>query len=94
LEATEGGITVYVSPKMVHTKLVATEDWVSFGSCNITKKAFRQLDELNFFLRRGGETAEALMDIVRAEYGLSRRVTDRREVKYNRLLAWLEGFLV
>ena len=94
LQMTNNGITVYFSPKMVHTKLVATENWVSFGSCNITKKAFGQLDELNFFLRRGGETAEALMDSVRAEHGLSRRVTDRREVKYNRLLAWLEGFLV
>ena len=94
LKMTNNEITVYFSPKMVHTKLVATEDWVSFGSCNITKKAFGQLDELNFFLRRGGETAEALMDSVRAEHGLSRRVSDRREVKYNRLLAWLEGFLV
>ena len=94
LQMTDNGITVYFSPKMVHTKLVATEDWVSFGSCNITKKAFGQLDELNFFLRRGGETAEALMDSVRAEHGLSRRVSDRREVKYNRLLAWMEGFLV
>ena len=94
LELTDGGIAVYFSPKMVHTKLVATEDWVSFGSCNITKKAFRQLDELNFFLRRGGETAEALMDSVRAEQQLSRRVCDGREVQYNRLLAWLEGFLV
>ena len=94
LQMTNNGITVYFSPKMVHTKLVATEDWVSFGSCNITRKAFRQLDELNFFLRRGGDTAEALMDSVRAEHALSRRVTDRREVKYNRLLAWMEGFLV
>lgn len=94
LQMTNNGITVHFSPKMVHTKLVATENWVSFGSCNITRKAFRQLDELNFFLRRGGDTAEALMDSVRAEHALSRRVSDRREVKYNRLLAWLEGFLV
>ena len=94
LKMTDNGITVYFSPKMVHTKLVANESWVSFGSCNITKKAFRQLDELNLFLRRGGKTAEALMDSVRAEHGLSRWVTDRREIQYNRLLAWLEGFLV
>ena len=94
LKMTNNGITVYVSPKMVHTKLVANEDWVSFGSCNITKKAFRQLDELNLFLRRGGDTAETLMADVAENHGLSRRVGDWRDVRHNRLLAWLEGFLV
>ena len=94
LKMTDNGMTVYVSPKMVHTKLVANESRVSFGSCNITKKAFRQLDELNLFLPRGGDTAEALMASVRENHALSRTVKDWRQVKYNGLLAWLEGFLV
>ena len=94
LKMTDNGITVYFSPKMVHTKLVASESWVSFGSCNITKKAFSQLDELNLFLPRGGETAQQLVASVRENHALSRAVTDWRTVKYNRLLAWLEGFLV
>lgn len=94
LKMTDNGITVYFSPKMVHTKLVANENWVSFGSTNITKKAFRQLDELNLFLPRRSETAEQLMASVRENHALSCVVTDWREVKYNRLLAWLEGFLV
>ena len=94
LKMTNNGITVYFSPKMVHTKLVANEEWVSFGSTNITKKAFRQLDELNLFLPRGGETAQQLVASVRENHALSRLVTDWRDVSYNRLLAWLEGFLV
>lgn len=94
LEMTENGITVYFSPKMVHTKLVANENWVSFGSTNITKKAFRQLNELNFFLRRGSDAAEALMASVRENHALSRQVHCGRQVRYNALLAWLEGFLV
>ena len=94
LKMTDNGVTVYFSPKMVHTKLVASERWVSFGSCNITKKAFRQLDELNLFLPRESETAAQLMESVRENHGLSRAVADWRDVKYNRLLAWLEGFLV
>ena len=94
LKMTDNGVTVYFSPKMVHTKLVASERWVSFGSCNITKKAFRQLDELNLFLPRESETAAQLMESVRKNHGLSRAVADWRDVKYNRLLAWLEGFLV
>ena len=94
LKMTDNGVSVYFSPKMVHTKLVANEKWVSFGSTNITKKAFRQLDELNLFLSRGGETAQQLVASVRENHALSRLVTDWRTVKYNRLLAWLEGFLV
>lgn len=94
LRLTDNGITVYFSPKMVHTKLVANENWVSFGSTNITKKAFGQLNELNLFLRRGSAAAEDLMADVAVNHGLSRRVEDWREVRYNGLLAWLEGFLV
>ena len=94
LQMTDNGIAVYFSPKMVHTKLVANEDWVSFGSCNITKKAFGQLDELNLFLHRGGDTAETLMADVVKNHALSRRVENWREVRYNGFLAWLEGFLV
>lgn len=94
LQLTDNGITVYFSPKMVHTKLVANENWVSFGSTNITKKAFGQLNELNLFLRRGSAAAEDLMADVAVNHGLSQRVEDWREVRYNGLLAWLEGFLV
>lgn len=94
LKMTDNGIRVYFSPKMVHAKLVANERWVSFGSTNITKKAFGQLNELNLFLPRGGDAAEKLMADVAANHGLSRRVDDWRQVRYNGLLAWLEGFLV
>ncbi len=94
LKMTDNGITVYFSPKMVHTKLVANEKWVSFGSTNITKKAFAQLSELNLFLPRGRETAEQLMQSVRENQAFSRLVTNWQEVRYNHPLAWLEGFLV
>ena len=94
LKMTDNNITVYFSPKMVHTKLVANEDWVSFGSTNITKKAFGQLSELNLFLPRESETTQQFMESVEENHALSRRIESWQEVKYNRLLAWLEGFLV
>lgn len=95
LRATDNGITVLLSPKMVHTKLVANEKTVSFGSTNITKKAFAQLTELNLFVQRNGEQfPTALMESVAKNQQLARRVEDWRKIRYNRLLAWLEGFLV
>lgn len=51
-----GRIKLYFSPKMLHTKLLYSEKLISFGSCNITRKAFRQLNELNCFIRRGVES--------------------------------------
>ncbi len=95
LERTEGGIAVYLSPKMVHTKLMVNDDYISFGSTNITKKAFRQLSELNLVLKRSGSDFErSLLESVAQEQALSYRVTDYREITYHGVLAWLEGFLV
>ena len=94
LKMTKNGIALHFSHKMVHTKLVANEQWVSFGSTNITKKAFRQLDELNLFLPRQSETAEQLMESVRENHAAACPAADWRRVRYGRFLAWLEGFLV
>ena len=95
LQMTDNGITVYRSPKMVHTKLIANEEMVSLGSTNITKKAFVQLSELNLFVRRRDSAfARSLMDSVAQEQALARRVYSWQEIRYRAVLAWLEGFLV
>ena len=95
LKATDNGITVLFSPKMVHTKLVANEKIVSFGSTNITKKAFGQLTELNLFAQRNGEPFPTLlMESVAENQRLSRKAEQWEDIRYNRLLAWMEGFLV
>lgn len=95
LQLSGNGIRVYLSPKMVHTKLVANEEWVSFGSTNITKKAFGQLSELNFFCRRKDSPfARELMDSVQREQSASRCVEDFRAIRHSALRAWVEGFLV
>lgn len=60
LEKSSGKIEAYVSPCMVHTKLLMTEKEVTFGSSNITKKAFHQLDELNFFVKTDREEVECV----------------------------------
>ena len=95
MRATDNGITLLLSPKMVHTKMIVTESTVSFGSSNITKKAFEQLDELNlFFDRAEGEPCDALMASMRENEALCRVVKCDKEIRYRRLRAFLEGFLV
>ena len=92
LKATGGDIRVYLSPKMLHTKLVMSEKLISFGSTNITKKAFTQLDELNLFLpNEDSRFQRELLQSIREDLAGSRRV---EKIKYNRLLAFLESFVV
>jgi cardiolipin synthase len=95
LRASKGGIEVYFSPKMLHTKLVVNDSMISFGSTNITKKAFGQLDELNLFLKNNEcDFKRALYKSIADDIGASQRVYDYKKVRYNRLLAFFEGFLV
>lgn len=95
LRHSHGGIRVLLSPKMVHTKLVANEKVISVGSANISKKAFRQLDELNLCVEnRPTPFTETLWRTVRENQELSHTASDASQVRYRRFRAWLEGFLV
>ncbi len=90
-----GGIEVRLSPKMLHTKLLMTEAAVSFGSTNITKKAFRQLDELNLTVPRNGlPFYRAVEDAVGHELSLAKALAPGEKIPYARLRAFFEGFLV
>ncbi len=94
LARSEGGIEVRLSPKMLHTKLLLTERAVSFGSTNITKKAFGQLDELNLTVPlTGSRFTEAVKAAIEHELSLA-TVATPKDLSYLRFRAFLEGFLV
>ena len=95
LKATDGGIAVYLSPRMLHTKLVMNEQYISFGSTNITKKAFAQLNELNLFVRREDSPfVNAMLESIANDRAEARQIRDFRQIQYRRVLAFLEGFMV
>lgn len=95
LKATNGEIGVYLSPKMLHTKLVANDTCCSLGSTNITKKAFSQLDELNLFVSgMEREFDRALRASIRDDISTAWRVCRYQEITYRPLVAFLESFLV
>ncbi len=95
MKRTKNGIKLYFSPKMVHTKLIATENFLSFGSTNITKKAFGQLSELNLFVKNiPSAFTESLLKDVRKNHEISKEVCSYKEIKYNKAIAFIEGFLV
>ena len=95
LKATNGQIKVYLSPKMLHTKLVTNDAYISLGSTNITKKAFAQLNELNLFVpKTAAEFDRALTASICDDISDARRVSRYEEITYNPLMAFLEGLLV
>ena len=95
LKATDGRMEIYFSPKMLHTKLVMNDRYISFGSTNITKKAFHQLDELNLFVKQDDSAfVKAMQNSVAEDIGTARRVCRYQDVRYNRLMAFAESFMV
>ena len=95
MKLTGNKIRLYFSPKMLHTKMVVTDEWISFGSTNITKKAFQQLNELNIFIENSDSTIkEQLFDSMQENYAFSEKIETYSQIKYNAFLAFIEGFLV
>ena len=95
LKESGGGIRIYFSPRMLHTKLVMNEQYISFGSTNITKKAFNQLNELNLFVPNvDSEFQRAMLASIAADIREAQPVASHREVEYRKGLAFLEGFMV
>lgn len=95
MKKTNNGIVLYFSPKMVHTKLIIADDIITFGSANITKKAFKQLNELNLCITKDDCTfVNELIESINDNYALSTKVTNYKDINYNSLLAFVEGFIV
>ena len=94
LKQTNNNIDVYLSPKMVHTKLVLSENVISLGSTNINKKAMNQLDEINLFVENcDSQFTNDLYQSVGENINISKKVKTK-EIKYNKFIAFMEGFLM
>jgi cardiolipin synthase len=88
-------IEVYLSNKMVHTKMIISDEYISLGSTNITKKAFNQLDELNLFIKNVKSTfKDELEKSIDENYKLAKRIKSYKEIEYNKVKAKIESFLV
>ena len=87
-------ITLYFSPKMMHTKLVMNESMASFGSCNITKKAFYQLDELNVFVKASCPAFSEILAGVSETMAESEVIRDYRIPRYNPFVEFIESLFV
>ena len=87
-------IEVRMSPKMIHTKLIFSENRVMFGSCNITNRAFYQLGELDIELQNEDTPLiNHVKESVAKNWSLSQPVDDYRRIRYSSVRAWIESRL-
>ena len=88
-----GAIKVCAYPGRLHAKLLMSEKALSLGSCNITKKAFGQLDELNLSVPNDASTfAAAVCESVEDTFVRSAPLSEN--VRYRPIVAALESLLV
>ncbi len=95
MKLTDNKVNVYLCDKMVHTKMIINDDYISIGSTNITKKAFNQLDELNLFIKNiDSDLKDKLLASIKENINRSIKIKHYKEIKYNKTLASIERFLV
>ena len=88
-------ICFYLSPKMLHAKLLMSEKMISVGSSNINKKAFRQLDELNLFVPNDDSAfAKDARTSVEDTINESEYVSDMSMLKNNSIFAMAERIIM
>ena len=87
-------IEVRLSPKMIHTKLIFSENSVMFSSCNITNRAFFQLGEVDIELKNEDTPLiKRIKDSVDENLSLSQPICHYRKIRYSPVMAWLESHL-
>ena len=88
-------LAVFLSPKMVHAKVLVSEKMISLGSCNINRKAFRSLDELNLFWPNDSQPfATSLRNDLEEQFQKAQWVKDRNQLHIHWLWAAAERLVM
>lgn len=95
LKKSNNMIDVYLSPKMVHTKMIIADDLITMGSTNIANKSFNVLSELNLFIKKDMcSFFERLEDSIDENIKISKKVNNYKSIKYNKFKAFFESLIV
>ncbi len=93
MKKTKNKINLFLSPKMVHTKMLMNEKEITIGSTNIADNSFKVLSELNIFIKNTESAFHTkLFKSIEENMNLSKKVTSYKSLKYNKIKAFLEHF--
>ncbi len=91
----KNGLNLYFYKGMIHTKLFYNEKLLTMGSTNITKKAFKQLTELNLTVERNEDNFFKKLDSsIENTISESIKITKETDIKYNFPMTILESLFV
>lgn len=95
MKKTNNKINLYYSPKMTHTKLIMSDDYITIGSTNITNKSFNVLSELNLFIKNiDSDFKDKLINNINENINLSRKIETYKDIKYSKFRYFLESMFV
>ena len=87
-----GSLEIFMTEKMLHSKLLASEKRIIIGSCNINRKSFTKLDELAVAVDNNDSPfAEEIRSSIREAFQNAECVSSRGMISYNPILAALES---
>ena len=88
-------IRVFLTPKMLHAKLLMSEKQITVGSCNINRKAFTQLDELNILTANDDSTfARSVRRSVKQRFEEACEIPSSGGAKYRMIPAVFEMLFI
>ena len=93
LKKTNSRVKVYLSKKMVHSKLMCVDKSIFFlGSANYNTQGMSKVSELNILIEKNNIIFNKWLTARKAHLKQCLLITDYRKLQYNKLIASLEGF--
>ncbi|MBR4163943.1 MAG: phosphatidylserine/phosphatidylglycerophosphate/cardiolipin synthase family protein [Solobacterium sp.] len=87
----EKKIHVFFTNDMSHTKLVCTDQMISFGSANMTRKAFELLGETNILIRNDDSPlAKSVREFIQDEKNNATEIQGNKDLTYSSLRVFIE----
>ena len=86
-----GRLEIFMTEKMLHSKLLVNEKRIIIGSCNINRKSFTKLDELAVAVDNNDSPfADEIRSSLSEAFQNAECVSTRGMISYNPVLAALE----
>lgn len=86
-------LSIYLSSKMIHTKLLIADNQVTLGSSNMNRTAYQKLDELNFYTT-DQQIRDQLIKDRHFELTYSKEVLSLDDLIYSKFKAFIESLIV
>lgn len=95
MKSCHNGISLYFYKGMIHTKLIMNEKTLTLGSSNITKKAFKQLSELNITVKKDhSDFFEDLESSINDTIANCIKIEKDSDINYRSKVAFIENLFV